>query len=111
LAWAHVPDEKRNSMKRKSKELIFVGHCEHVKAYLFLDTSTLEIHFQRDVCVDETALVETFDEDQRLSPIPPSPDMDDILINDSSDDVSEEEVSPPSPPYPAQRHPKWLQST
>ncbi|KAH9307124.1 hypothetical protein KI387_043796 [Taxus chinensis] len=53
-AWAFVPDDTRTKMEKKINELIFVGHCEHVKAYRLFDPDTKDVVFRRDVRVDET---------------------------------------------------------
>ena len=53
LAWALIPGEKHKSMEKKSQPLIFIGHCEDMKAYRLFDPSSKDVLFIRDVIFDE----------------------------------------------------------
>ena len=84
-AWAHIPDEKRKAMEKKSEPCIFVGYCEDVKAYRLLVPGTQEVIFRRNVQIEERSLpcvpssstssppststsnLSSFDEDSELS--------------------------------------------
>ncbi|KAH9292456.1 hypothetical protein KI387_042361 [Taxus chinensis] len=102
-AWAFVPDDTRKTMEKKSKELIFVGHCEHVKAYRLFDPTTKDVVFRRDVRVDETEA--PLDHTVVLpSPLlPPAP-----VTDDDFDGPPDPDPVAPAPVAPA---PKWLRST
>eukprot|EP01018_Ginkgo_biloba_P029520 Gb_22659 [translate_table: standard] len=55
-AWAHIPDEKRKTMEKKSEPCIFVGYCEDVKSYRLLVPGTQEVIFRRNIQIEERSL-------------------------------------------------------
>jgi hypothetical protein len=56
IAWAHIPDEKRKTLQRKSEKCIFVGYSKDVKGYRLLQPHCNEIIIRRDVKFDENIL-------------------------------------------------------
>lgn len=51
-AWALIPNEKREALKKKSQPLIFVGYCEDMKENRLFDLVTKNVLFHRVVHFD-----------------------------------------------------------
>ncbi|KAJ4781946.1 polyprotein [Rhynchospora pubera] len=56
IAYAHVPDQKREKLDDKSSKLIFVGYDERSKAYKLYDPLTKKMRVSRDVQVNEESM-------------------------------------------------------
>ena len=55
-AWAHIPNEKRKTLQRRSEKCIFFGYSEDVKGYRLLHPHSHDIIIRRDVKFDENLL-------------------------------------------------------
>ena len=51
--YVYVNDEKRRKLDPKSEACIFVGYCEHSKAYKFYNSKTHKVVVSRDAIFDE----------------------------------------------------------
>ena len=126
ITWAHIPDEKRNTLQPKSEKCIFVGYSKDVKGYRLLQPHCNEIILRRDVKFDENLLVckpnstvVTSSTCETSSTFVPSSVP--ILVSSSDDDNEDENPPPPThlPPYesfepeltPVPLLPRWVRST
>ena len=53
IAYAHIPDNKRQKLDKKSEKLRFVGYCKESKGYRLLDETTSQVVIRRDVIFNE----------------------------------------------------------
>jgi len=53
LAYVHINDEKRRKLDAKSKSCVFIGYCEHSKAYKFYNPKSQKIILLIDAIFDE----------------------------------------------------------
>ena len=71
VAYAHIPDEKRKKLDKKSKKCIFVGYPPGKKGYKLFDPITRKMLYSRDVIFVETVFdhsIEKIDEPDELLP-------------------------------------------
>jgi hypothetical protein len=138
IAWAHIPDEKRKTLQRKSEKCIFVGYSEDVKGYRLLQTHCNETIVRRDVKFDENLLAcdpnSMFEPSLACEPNstvvpslackPSSTFVPSSVMASSSDDDNEDENPPPpahllldesfeleTTPTPVPLLPRWVRST
>ena len=52
-AYAHIPDERRRKLERKSEKFIMVGYSEESKEYRLYNPKKNEIYIKRNVWFDE----------------------------------------------------------
>lgn len=53
LAFAHVNDENRRKLDIKYEACVFIGYCEHYKAYKFYNPNIHKTIVSRDAILDE----------------------------------------------------------
>ena len=53
LTYVHINDEKRSKLDAKSTTYVFIGYCEHSKAYKFYNPKSHKINVSRVVIFDE----------------------------------------------------------
>ena len=53
VAYAHIPDCKRNKLDKKAVKLRFVGYCSKSKSYRLFDEKTKKLIVSRDVTFNE----------------------------------------------------------
>ena len=53
IAYAHIPDNKRQKLDKKSEKLRFVGYCKESKEYRLLDETNSQVVIRHDVIFNE----------------------------------------------------------
>jgi hypothetical protein len=105
VAWAHILDEKRKSLQRKSEKCIFVGYSKDVKGYKIIQPYSNEIIIRRYVKFHENILAyvpnSNFFSSSTCDPYSTFfPYYIPILVFSSYDDSEDE-----NPPLPTHLHP------
>ena len=70
-AYAHVPDEKRKKLDRKSTKCIFIGYPDHSKGYKLFDPVSGKILLSRDVIFVENDLQNSAEKTEQLNELLP----------------------------------------
>lgn len=87
---AHVPDERRKKLDKKSTECIFLGYPDEVKRYRLLNIATRKIMISRDVIFFENStFAETSPDNCVEFPILLKTQLklrEDVIDNDDNDD-------------------------